>query len=84
MIRPLGKNVLIAPVAEERVSAGGIHLAGSSKNAISRAKVLEVAKGLEGVERGDLVLYESHAPTVDAGEVRRIVSVDYIAAVLAS
>jgi co-chaperonin GroES (HSP10) len=83
VIRPLGKNVLIAPIAEEKVSPGGLHIVSAKKNAVSRAKVVSIAKGVEGVAEGDTILYESHAPTVEAGEGRLIVSVDYIAAVLA-
>lgn len=85
MIRPLGKNVLIVPFSanKETTTASGIVLPHGEKTGAARARVVAIAKGVEGVEENDVILYEKHAPTVEAGEGRLIVSVDYIMAVLA-
>ena len=82
-LKPLGTNVLIEPIAAKKETASGILLPGGEKTGVSRARVLATAHEVRSVEVGDVILYESNAPSVDAGEGRRIISIDYLMAVLA-
>lgn len=80
-LRPLGKNVLIQPIEARKVSAGGIVLPQGEKTGAREGLVLAVAEG------GDLkpenrILFERHAPSVDAGEGKLLVHIDHVLAVL--
>ncbi|GAB4820934.1 hypothetical protein N2152v2_007980 [Parachlorella kessleri] len=74
---PLGDRLLVKPREAEQVSAGGILLAGSSKQAMADALVGEVlAVGddveLPGVAKGDTVLFSKYSSSdvaVPGGEV---------------
>ena len=84
-IRPLGKNILIQPVAAAKVSAGGIVLPQGEKTGANHGEVLAIAPGVD--ERLELtvgarVVYEQNARVQDAGEGRKILSSDDVLAVL--
>lgn len=74
---PLGDRLLVKPREAEQVSAGGILLAGSPKQAMADAlvgEVLAVGEDVElpGVSKGDTVLFSKYSSSdvaVPDGEV---------------
>lgn len=79
-LRPLGKNVLIKPIAEKTVSAGGIVLPHGEKTGARLGEVVAVANGIE-LAVGARVFYGRHDWT-DAGDGRVVVNIDSVLAVL--
>ena len=84
-LRPLGKNLLIQPIAAAKVSAGGIVLPQGEKTGASQGEVLAVASGVDErleLKAGARVLYARSAHMQDAGEGRQLLSSDDVLAVL--
>ena len=80
-LRPLGKMVLVERAEAKKESPGGIVLIADDRRAPKQGKVLAVAEGI-GLAVGCVVLYDRHAPTVDAGDGGELVPFDHLLAVL--
>jgi len=59
MVRPLGSRLVIHPVQQETVSAGGIFIPSVAQNpeSVQQAKVFAVGPQVVEVKEGDLVLF---------------------------
>lgn len=73
MLKPLGDNILVKPIARAEKTEGGIFLEGVAKDALQRGEVIAVGPGWKGVgkcpravvEVGETVLYsEGYAQNV--------------------
>ncbi len=86
-IKPIGNRVLLKAVEIEEKTKGGIILPGTaSVEKPNVAQVIEVGTGkeLEGLKKGDKVVYEKYGLTEikDGGDVFLIADVEKILAVI--
>ena len=72
LIRPLGDRLVVAPLAQEEVTRGGIILPDAAKEKPNRGKVVAVGSGRTGddgkkiamdVKEGDVILYGKYSGT---------------------
>lgn len=62
-LKPTGENILVKCSSEIKMTAGGLHLPQTAKDALSRAEVLAVGRG-RLLDNGTVV-----APTVNVGNI---------------
>lgn len=84
-VKPTRKNVLVAEIARETTSSGGIIIEGArSTNDHQMAKALAIGSEVEFVQVGDELLIDwakGHVVTVD-GEQRVLISEDHVIAII--
>jgi len=62
-IRPLGARVVVLPLDESNVTAGGLYKPETSKEKSTRGKVVAVGPKVEDIVDGDEVLFTKYAGT---------------------
>ena len=84
-IKPTRKNILVAQVARQTVSAGGIIIEGArSANDHQLAKALAIGPSVEFVKEGDELLIDwAKGNVIDVeGEQRVLISEDHVIAIM--
>ena len=84
-VKPTRKNILVAEIARQTVSSGGIIIEGArSTNDHQMARALSIGSEVEFVKEGDELLldWSKGQPVMVNGEQRMLISEDHVIAVI--
>ena len=84
-VKPTRKNILVAEIARQTVSSGGIIIEGArSTNDHQMARALSIGSEVEFVKEGDDLLldWSKGQPVMVNGEQRMLISEDHVIAVI--